>query len=185
MAGLVGGALSFPMIFLGLPAGALVDRWDRRRVMIVCDAVRCLAVMTVPVAWMLGVLNGWLLLAVAMVLGSAQSFYNICQIAALPRGRHPAPDQRRPGAQLILRGRRDARQPRARRHDRRPRPDRRHRRRAGVLRQRPDVPGLGPGADRDQDAVPGAPLPRGSARHHALDRGRRCTTSTRSTRSAC
>jgi len=26
-----------------LPAGALVDRWDRRRVMIVCDVVRCLA----------------------------------------------------------------------------------------------------------------------------------------------
>jgi MFS family permease len=85
MAGLVGGALTFPMIFLGLPAGALVDRWDRRRVMIVCDAVRCLAVLTVPGAWLLGVLNGWLLLGVAMALGSAQSFYNICQIAALPR----------------------------------------------------------------------------------------------------
>ena len=85
MAGLVGGALTFPMIFLGLPAGALVDRWDRRRVMIVCDAVRCLAVLTVPIAWLLGLLNGWLLFAVALALGSAQSFYNICQIAALPR----------------------------------------------------------------------------------------------------
>ena len=85
MAGLVGGALTFPMIFLGLPAGALVDRWDRRRVMIVCDAVRCLAVLTVPVAWLLGALNGWLLFGVALALGSAQSFYNICQIAALPQ----------------------------------------------------------------------------------------------------
>jgi MFS family permease len=85
MAGLVGGALTFPMIFLGLPAGALVDRWDRRRVMIACDTVRCLAVMTVPVAWALGMLNGWLLFGVALALGSAQSFYNICQIAALPR----------------------------------------------------------------------------------------------------
>lgn len=85
LAGLVGGALTFPMIFLGLPAGALVDRWDRRIVMIVCDVTRCLAVATVPVAWLLGVLDGWLLLAVALVLGSAQSFYNICQVAALPR----------------------------------------------------------------------------------------------------
>src|SRR5205085_5895980 len=59
VAGLVAGALTFPMIFLGLPAGALVDRWDRRRVMIVCDTVRCLAVATVPLAWMLGLLNGW------------------------------------------------------------------------------------------------------------------------------
>ena len=85
MAGLVGGALTFPMVFLGLPAGALVDRWDRRKVMIVCDAVRCLAVLSVPAAWMLDLLNGWLLFAVALALGSAQSFYNICQIAALPR----------------------------------------------------------------------------------------------------
>ena len=85
VAGLVGGALTFPMIFLGLPAGALVDRWDRRKVMIVCDTVRCLAVATVPLAWLLGWLNGWLLFAVALALGSAQSFYNICQVAAVPR----------------------------------------------------------------------------------------------------
>jgi MFS family permease len=85
MAGLVGGALTFPMVFLGLPAGALVDRWDRRKVMIVCDTVRGLAVLSVPAAWMLDSLNGWLLFAVALALGSAQSFYNICQIAALPR----------------------------------------------------------------------------------------------------
>ncbi|MFN8634214.1 MAG: MFS transporter [Chloroflexota bacterium] len=85
MAGLVGGALTFPMIFLGLPAGALVDRLDRRKVMIACDSVRCLAVLTVPLAWALDLLNGWLLLVVAMALGSAQSFYNICQVAALPR----------------------------------------------------------------------------------------------------
>ena len=85
MAGLVGGALTFPMIFLGLPAGALVDRWDRRRVMIVCDTIRCLAVLSVPVAWALGFLSSWLLFGVALALGSAQSFYNICQVAALPR----------------------------------------------------------------------------------------------------
>jgi MFS family permease len=85
MAGLVGGALTFPMIFLGLPAGALVDRWDRRRVMIACDSVRCLAVTVVPIAWALDMLSGWLLLAIALTLGSAQSFYNICQVAALPR----------------------------------------------------------------------------------------------------
>jgi predicted MFS family arabinose efflux permease len=53
--------------------------------MIACDAVRCLAVMAVPAAWLLGMLNGWLLLGVALALGSAQSFYNISQIAALPR----------------------------------------------------------------------------------------------------
>lgn len=85
MAGLVGGALTFLMIFLGLPAGALVDRWDRRRVMIACDVARCLAVATVPLAWLLSSLSAWHLLAVALVWGSAQSFFNIAQVAALPR----------------------------------------------------------------------------------------------------
>ena len=85
MAGLVGGALLFPMVFLGLPAGALVDRWDRRRVMVACDTFRFLAVATVPAAWLLGELSAWHLLAVALALGSAQSFFNIAQLAALPR----------------------------------------------------------------------------------------------------
>jgi MFS family permease len=85
MAGLVGGALTFPMIFLGRPAGALVDRWDRRRVMIACDVTRCLAVATVPLAWLLSTLSAWHLLGVALAWGSAQSFFNIAQVAALPR----------------------------------------------------------------------------------------------------
>lgn len=85
MAGLVGGALLFPMVFLGLPAGALVDRLDRRRVMIACDAARFLAVATVPAAWLFWDLSAWHLLAVALAIGSAQSFFNIAQLAALPR----------------------------------------------------------------------------------------------------
>ena len=85
MAGLVGGALMFPMVLLGLPAGALVDRLDRRRVMIACDVVRGLAVATVPLAWLLGGLSAWHLLGVALALGAGQSFFMIAQLAALPR----------------------------------------------------------------------------------------------------
>lgn len=85
LAGLVVGALNVPMIFLGLPAGALVDRWDRRKVMMTCDVGRCVAVLTVPLMWLSGLLEGWWLLVVALALGSAQSFYTICQISALPR----------------------------------------------------------------------------------------------------
>lgn len=85
MAGLVASALTLPMIFLGLPAGALIDRLDRRRVMIVCDAVRAISVVTVPAAYLVGWLTSWQVIAVALALGSAQSFYNIAQLAALPR----------------------------------------------------------------------------------------------------
>src|SRR5215208_3237104 len=39
-AGLVGFLGSLPYALLQLPAGAYVDRWDRRRVMLVSDAIR-------------------------------------------------------------------------------------------------------------------------------------------------
>jgi MFS family permease len=85
MAGIVAGATMFPMVFIGLPAGALIDRWDRRKILLVCDSFRALAVASVPVAWFLGTLNAWHLLAVATALGIGQSFQNVAQTASLPR----------------------------------------------------------------------------------------------------
>jgi MFS family permease len=85
IAGLVAGALTFPMIFLGLPAGALIDRLDRRRVMIVCDTSRTIAIATIPIAWLLGGLTSWQVVIVALALGCAQSFYNVAEVSALPR----------------------------------------------------------------------------------------------------
>ncbi len=39
-AGIIGALRGLPYFVLGLPAGALVDRWDRKRVMILCDSGR-------------------------------------------------------------------------------------------------------------------------------------------------
>ena len=41
-------AAAIPNVFLGPWAGALADRWDRRRTMIVCDVIRAGLVLTVP-----------------------------------------------------------------------------------------------------------------------------------------
>jgi DHA3 family macrolide efflux protein-like MFS transporter len=49
--GLVFAATAVPSVVLGPLAGVLVDRWDRRRTMIVCDLVRGLLVLTVPFAF--------------------------------------------------------------------------------------------------------------------------------------
>ena len=46
-AGLVGFARGIALVLFQLPAGALVDRWDRRRTMIVCDIVRATAAVVV------------------------------------------------------------------------------------------------------------------------------------------
>src|SRR3954452_24151624 len=41
---------ALPYVLFGLPAGPLTDRWNRRRVMIACDAIRAVAMLSVPLA---------------------------------------------------------------------------------------------------------------------------------------
>ncbi len=84
-AGLIGAAQTIPFLVLGLPAGALLDRWNRKVVMIACDAARFLAFGSVPIAWYVGHLTVAHLYAVAFIHGSALVFFNIAQLAALPR----------------------------------------------------------------------------------------------------
>ena len=82
-AGVVGMAALLPNLVVQLPAGALVDRWDLRRVMIVCDIGRLLAIGSVAVA----VFNGhvWLphLMIVAFVENSLTVFYRLAERSAV------------------------------------------------------------------------------------------------------
>jgi MFS family permease len=84
-AGLIGAAQTVPFLVLGLPAGALLDRWNRKTVMIVCDAARFVAFGSVPLAWYAGRLTAVQLYVVALVHGCALVFFSIAQLAALPR----------------------------------------------------------------------------------------------------
>ena len=49
-AGALAAVRAVPYLVPGLPAGALVDRWDRRRTMVLCDLGRAVNMATVPVA---------------------------------------------------------------------------------------------------------------------------------------
>jgi predicted MFS family arabinose efflux permease len=84
-AGIAGALSSMPYLLFSLPAGALIDRWDRKRVMILCDLGRALTVLTIPVALWLDVLTIWQLYAAAFIEGSLFVFFNIAEVAALPR----------------------------------------------------------------------------------------------------
>jgi MFS family permease len=48
--GLVSFAATAPYLLLQIPAGAIVDRHDRRRLMIACDTIRLLALVSLPIA---------------------------------------------------------------------------------------------------------------------------------------
>ncbi len=74
-----------PYLLLCLPAGALVDRWDPRRVMLVCDTGRALALASVPIALALGHLSLVQLCVVTVVEGTLFVFFNQAESNCLVR----------------------------------------------------------------------------------------------------
>jgi MFS family permease len=69
---------------VGLPAGAWVDRWLKRRTMITADLVRMAAMATVPLLWWSGSLEIWHLYAVAGILGTATVFFDVAYQSYVP-----------------------------------------------------------------------------------------------------
>ncbi|MGY1603860.1 MFS transporter [Geodermatophilus sp. SYSU D00815] len=71
-------------LLIGLPAGAWVDRWRRKRVMVVNDLVRAAALASLPIAWWLDLLSLPQLFVVAAVTGTATVFFDIAYQSYLP-----------------------------------------------------------------------------------------------------
>ncbi len=84
-AGLMGGLRALPYLIFSLPAGALIDRWDRKRVMIICDTGRALALGSIPIALLLAQLTMIQLYIVSAVEGTLFVFFNLAEVACLPR----------------------------------------------------------------------------------------------------
>ena len=84
-AGIVGALRILPYLILGLPVGALVDRWDRKRVMILCDLGRFLCMASIPVALIFGHLTIFQLYVVSLFEGSLFVFFDISEVACLPQ----------------------------------------------------------------------------------------------------
>ena len=84
-AGFAGALRALSYLFLGLPAGALVDRWDRKRVMIICDTGRALALGSIPLALALDHLTMAQIYLVSILEGTLYVFFGLAESAALPR----------------------------------------------------------------------------------------------------
>jgi len=76
MLGLLGMAETLPLIAFGLPMGALVDRYERRRLMIACDVCRAGILALVAVLYSAGALTPWFLLASAFCLAIFTRAFN-------------------------------------------------------------------------------------------------------------
>jgi len=82
--GVLAAAAWLPWLVIGLPAGAWVDRWPARRVMIVCDVISAALYASVPVAAWAGVLTTWLLVAVQLAGGAASVLFMTAYQVYLP-----------------------------------------------------------------------------------------------------
>ncbi len=85
-AGFVGALRAIPYLFLSLPVGALVDRWDRKRVMILSDAGRALALGSIPIVYTIfGTVPVAQLYLASLIEGTLFVFFNIAEVSCLPR----------------------------------------------------------------------------------------------------
>ena len=73
-----------PWLVVGLPAGAWVDRWPKRPVMLVCNTVSMVVFASVPIVAAFGVLTMPYLLAAALLGGTAKVFFSLAYRAYLP-----------------------------------------------------------------------------------------------------
>ncbi|TQM18534.1 MFS transporter [Microbacterium kyungheense] len=82
--GVLNAAQVAAFLIVGLPAGAWIDRMRKRHVMMVADAVRAVALATLPVLAMLGVLQIWHMIVVALVMGVATVFFDVSNQSIVP-----------------------------------------------------------------------------------------------------
>ena len=84
-AGIAAALEAIPRVVLTLPAGALVDRMDRKRLMILSDVLRMLALGSIPVAAALNRLGMPLLYVVAVIMGACSAVFWLARVSAMPR----------------------------------------------------------------------------------------------------
>ncbi len=83
-AGLVAASQAVSVLVFGMLGGVIADRFDRRRSMIVADAVRAVAVACLPIFAAFGALGMHHLVLVAVVLGALDAVFVPALLASLP-----------------------------------------------------------------------------------------------------
>lgn len=81
---LISACFSLPWLLITLPAGALVDRSDRRVVMVVTDLLRAALVGVVAVLAATGEIQAWMLWLLALGLGTGEVFFDTAAQTVMP-----------------------------------------------------------------------------------------------------
>jgi MFS family permease len=73
-----------PFLLFTLPAGVWVDRFPKRRILVLGDLGRAVMLASIPVAWALGSLTIWQLYVVGFVNGLMTVFFDVADQSYLP-----------------------------------------------------------------------------------------------------
>lgn len=82
--GIVTASSTVAFALIGLPAGAWVDRWRRRRILIASDLARAALLATIPLAAVLGILSIQQLVVVSLLTGFARVFFDVGYQSYIP-----------------------------------------------------------------------------------------------------
>ncbi len=82
--GLITALRGLPYALFSLPAGALVDRWNRKHVMLFCDTGRAIALVSIPIAFAFGIINMAQLYLVSLLEGTLFVFFHMAEATTLP-----------------------------------------------------------------------------------------------------
>ena len=75
---------SLAFLLISLPAGAWVDRWRKKRVIVAGDLLRAALLVTIPAAWLLDLLTMTQLFVVAFLVGCITVFFDVANQSYLP-----------------------------------------------------------------------------------------------------
>ncbi|MBW8870743.1 MAG: MFS transporter [Leifsonia sp.] len=81
----LGFAFTLPWLLFALTAGALADRLDRRRLMLVANGARALFLACLTIVSLTGAGSIWLLYAAALCIGVAETIYDTSAQSILPQ----------------------------------------------------------------------------------------------------
>lgn len=75
---------SLAFLLISLPAGAWVDRWRKKRVIVLGDLLRAALLLTIPATYLAGWLTIWQVFAVAFLIGCITVFFDVANQSYLP-----------------------------------------------------------------------------------------------------
>src|SRR5215203_2862452 len=82
--GVVAFAAGIPFLFVSIPGGLLLDRFDRRKILIICQAIAAICAVLLAIDVITGFVQAWHLLLFAFINGSLQAIMNPAQQAIVP-----------------------------------------------------------------------------------------------------